>query len=285
VPKILHLHIQFELHMSGVLERTLGILEILSDQGQGMELVAVADQLNIPKSAAHRLLVDLIRLGYVRQVRELGNYVLTTKLVSMGLTFLSQTGVVDVAQPLLDRLAEQTGELVRLSVVDGDRLTWVARAQGARQGLRYDPDMGHIARLSCSSSGWAWLSTLKDDAALKLVSQQGLGMPKEFGPNAPKSLKALLKVLQDTRKSGFALTEETYTPGLNAMAVPVGLAGQMSMGTISVAGPSSRLTRERMLTMVPHLLAAAAQLAAARGASPLLSRGSSQSTLQAIYAA
>ena len=197
--------------MSGVLERTLGILELLSEQGQGMELVAIADRLNMPKSAAHRLLVDLIRLGYVRQVRDLGEYVLTTKLVSMGLSYLSQTGVIDVAQPLLDRLAEQTGELVRLSVVDGDRLTWVARAQGARQGLRYDPDMGSIARLSCSSSGWAWLSTLKDDAALKLVSQQGLGMPQEFGPNAPKSLKALLKALQETRKAGFALTEETYT--------------------------------------------------------------------------
>jgi IclR family transcriptional regulator, acetate operon repressor len=271
--------------MSGVLERTLGILELLSEQGQGMELVAIADRLNMPKSAAHRLLVDLIRLGYVRQVRDLGEYVLTTKLVSMGLSYLSQTGVIDVAQPLLDRLAEQTGELVRLSVVDGDRLTWVARAQGARQGLRYDPDMGSIARLSCSSSGWAWLSTLKDDAALKLVSQQGLGMPQEFGPNAPKSLKALLKALQEARKAGFALTEETYTAGLNAIAVPVGLAGQLPMGTISVAGPSSRLTHERMLAMVPQLLSAASQLAAASGASPMLSRGSNKSSLQPIYAA
>jgi len=271
--------------MSGVLERTLGILELLSEQGQGMALLAIADQLNMPKSAAHRLLVDLIRLGYVRQARDLGEYVLTTKLVSMGLSYLSQTGVIDLAQPLLDRLAEQTGELVRLSVVDGDRLTWVARAQGARKGLRYDPDMGSIARLSCSSSGWAWLSTLKDDTALKLVSQQGLGMPQEFGPNAPKTLKALLKALLDTRKSGFALTVETYTAGLNAIAVPVGLAGKMPMGTISVAGPSSRLTPERMLAMVPKLMSAAAQLAAASGASPMLSRGSIKSSLQPIYAA
>ena len=126
--------------MSGVLERTLGILELLSEQGQGVELAVLADKLNMPKSAAHRLLADLVRFGYVRQTRDMGAYVLTTKLVSLGLSYLSKTGVIDVAQPLLDRLAEQTGELVRLSVVDGDRLTWVARAQGARQGLRYDPD-------------------------------------------------------------------------------------------------------------------------------------------------
>ena len=48
----------------------------------------------------------------------------------MGLSFLSNTGIVDIAQPLLDRLAQASGELVRLSVVDGERLTWVARAAG-----------------------------------------------------------------------------------------------------------------------------------------------------------
>ena len=269
--------------MSGVLDRTLAILELLSQQGQGMELAAVAEQLNLPKSAAHRLLNDLLKAGYVRQTRELGEYMLTTKIISMGLTYLSKSGVVDVAQPLIDRLAEQTGELVRLAVIDGDRLTWVARAQGARQGLRYDPDMGSIARLSCSSSGWAWLSTLSEDAALSLIAQQGLGLPQDFGPNAPSTLQAVLQALQDTRDNGFALTQETYTPGLNAMAAPVGLSGQLPMGTISIAGPAARLTRERMLSFAPDLLSCAAQLAAASSASPLLALGAA-SRLKPIYA-
>ena len=270
--------------MSGVLERTLGILELLSQQGQGMELAVLAERLNMPKSAAHRLLTDLVRCGYVRQTRDMGEYVLTTKLVSMGLTYLSKSGVVDVAQPLIDRLAEQTGELVRLSVVDGDRLTWVARAQGARQGLRYDPDMGSIARLSCSSSGLAWLSTMDDDQALALVTRQGLGSREEFGPNAPASLSEFLCALHDTRSRSFSVTEETYTAGLNAMAAPVRLSGQMPMGTLSIAGPSARLTRERMEALGPDLLACAAQLAAASSASPLLSRGPGASRLQPIYA-
>lgn len=271
--------------MSSVLERTLGMLELLSQQESGMELASLSERLNMPKSATHRLLADLIRFGYVRQSRDQGEYMLTTKLVSLGLSYLSKTGVVDVAQPLLDRLAEQTGELVRLSVVDGDRLTWVARAQGARQGLRYDPDMGSIARLSCSSSGWAWLSTMSDDDALALVSRQGLGLPAEFGPNAPATLKKVLSALQETRKRGFAITEETYTAGLNAIAAPVGLAGQLPMGTISVAGPSARFTRQRMEQLGNDLLSCAAQLAAASGASPLLHRSNAASRLQPIYAA
>ena len=163
--------------MNGVLERTLGILELLARHGEGLDLAIIADDLAIPRSAAHRLLADLTRVGYVRQVQGRGSYVLTTKLMAMGLSYLSSAGIVDVAQPLLDRLAEHSGELVRLSVIDGKRLTWVAKAQGSKQGLRYDPDMGSDARLSCSASGLAWMMTLSDDAALAAVSEQGLGLP------------------------------------------------------------------------------------------------------------
>lgn len=254
--------------MNGVLERTLGILELLAQHGEGMELAAIADRLNIPRSAVHRLLADLMRLGYVRQTRGHGDYLLTTKLVSMGLSYLSNSGIVDIAQPLLNRLAEVSGELVRLSVVDGDRLTWVARAQGARQGLRYDPDMGSDARLSCSSSGWAWMSTLSDDAALALVIKQGLGLPEQFGPAAPTSLQAVLAAVHDTRSRGYAVTTDTYSLGLSAMSAPVRFAGQPAIGVLTVAGPTVRFTPERMQGLAPELLSVAQQLAAASGASP-----------------
>lgn len=254
--------------MNGVLERTLGILELLSQHGEGMELAAVADRLNIPRSAVHRLLSDLVRLGYVRQTRGHGDYLLTTKLVAMGLSYLSNSGIVDIAQPLLNRLAEESGELVRLSVVDGERLTWVARAQGARQGLRYDPDMGSDARLSCSSSGWAWLSTMADDAALSMVVKQGLGTPEQFGPAAPTSLQAVLEAVHTTRTRGYSMTTDTYSLGLSAMSAPVRFQGQPAMGVLTIAGPTVRFTPERMEAMAPALLATASQLAAASGASP-----------------
>ena len=111
--------------MSGVLERTLGILELLSGQPGGLSVGAIASRLDVPPSAAHRLLNDLAKLGYVRQDRAQGDYALTIKLAGMGLSFLGQSGITDVAQPILDRLAAESGELVRLSVIDGDDLVWV----------------------------------------------------------------------------------------------------------------------------------------------------------------
>jgi DNA-binding IclR family transcriptional regulator len=264
--------------MSGVLERTLGILELLTQHGHGLALAALADQLNIPRSAAHRLLTDLVRCGYVRQVSEQGDYVLTTKLVAMGLSYLSNTGIVDIAQPLLDRLAATSGELVRLSVIDGDRLTWVARAQGARQGLRYDPDMGSDARLSCSASGQAWLLALSDEEAVARVKQQGLGAPRDYGPNAPPNLIALMTSVKKARKLGYSLTQETYTPGLNAMGAPVRLKGQTPIGVITIAGPTVRFTEKKMRALASELLAVAAQMAAASGTSPFFSKRLSDAT-------
>ena len=128
------------------------------------------------------MLADLQRRGYVRQARKQGDYVLTTKVVSLGLGFFSSAGIVDIAEPLFERLARASGELVRLSIVDEDRLTWVAKSQGMRQtGLRYDPDMGMDARLSCTASGHAWLMTLSDERALELVSGRALESPRTTG--------------------------------------------------------------------------------------------------------
>jgi len=274
--------------MNGVLDRTLGILELLAQHGHGLEMAAIADQLNIPRSGVHRLLADLVRCGYVRQTRDHGEYVLTTKLVAMGLSYLSNSGIVDVAQPLLDRLAEISGELVRLSVIDGERLTWVARAQGARQGLRYDPDMGSDARLSCSASGHAWMMTLSDEQALALVAQQGLGQSSDYGPNAPGSLQEVLHCVQAARARGYSLTVETFTAGLNAMGAPVCLAGQSAMGVVTIAGPSARFTEEKMAALAAELVAMAGQLAAASRASPFFNKRlpdvTRQGMAQPIYA-
>ena len=83
--------------MSGVMQRTLALLERLAADVHGVPLATLADELNIPRSAAHRLLMELAEHGYVRQSRNRGDYMLTTKLVTLGLTHLKLSGVVDDA--------------------------------------------------------------------------------------------------------------------------------------------------------------------------------------------
>ncbi|BEP92075.1 IclR family transcriptional regulator [Acidovorax sp. sif1233] len=257
--------------MSSILERSFKVLEHLAPHPEGKALSNLASELDMPLSATHRLLAELVRCGYVRQEHNQGNYMLTIKLVSLGLGFLSASGIVDIAQPLLDRLAAESGELVRLAVVDGDELTFVAKAQGAMRGLRYDPDMGLSVNLSCSSAGHAWLSTMTDEEALALVARRGFGKPEDYGPNAPTTVKALLAYLQAARERGFSMIVEVFAPAMTAMAAPVRSSHNGAViGVVTIAGPLVRLTEERMLALGPALLATTQELAMASSGSALL---------------
>jgi IclR family acetate operon transcriptional repressor len=257
---------------SGTIARAMRILETLAAEPEGVPLASLATELEIPRSACHRLLAELVQGGYVRQLREHGDYALTTRLPALGLSYLGAAGIVDIAQPIIERLAQESGELVRLALVDSDRLTFVAKAQGARSGLRYDPDMGIDVRLSCSAGGHAWLMTLSEERATELVVRQGFGDPKSFGPKAPTTFKALNRILDEDRKRGFSTIIEMYAPGMTAMAAPVRRSTRDAIGVITIAGPLQRLTPARMQELGAPLVAAAAQLAMASSASPLFNQ-------------
>lgn len=256
--------------MSSVLERTLAILELLARAPNGLPLRDIAEKLDIPPSGTHRLLKDLTRVEFVRQDKDHGDYYLTTKLIALGLAYLSESGIVDLAQPILDRLANDSTELARLGIVSDARLTWVAKAQGAKSGLIYDPDMGADAHLASSSSGLAWLMTMSDERALELVAKQGFARSGEYGPNAPSTALELIASLKTAREVGYAMTLETFAPGMNGMAAPIIAADGITKGVVSLYGPAIRFTETKMLEVAPQLLACARELATATNASPLL---------------
>jgi IclR family transcriptional regulator, acetate operon repressor len=255
--------------MSSALERSLNVFETLANSPEGCSLSALATAANMPVSAAHRLLFELTRFGYVRQISDHGDYTLTIKMPALGLKFLSRSGVVDVVQPLLDRLALESGELVRLGVVDGDDLVFVAKSQGAKGGLRYDPDMGLSVPLSCSAAGYAWLSTMTEEKALEMVARQGFASPQDHGPNAPTTMKALLPYIRSARKRGFSIIEEVFSPGMSAMSAPVLNPAGIAIGVVTIAGPIFRLSEEKMRSLGPALVLVAAEVADASAASPL----------------
>ncbi|MBO6561123.1 MAG: IclR family transcriptional regulator [Nisaea sp.] len=262
--------------MSSALERGLRILELMVEHPAGLPVSRIAALLGMPVSGVHRQLRELARLGYVRQPRDQGDYLLSVKLSALGLGFLGRAGVTDIAQPILDRLAAASGELIRLSVVDGEQLVWVAVAQGATTGLRYDPgrEQGVVVHLASTAGGQAWLSGMSDADALELVSRQGL-RPTEFepGPGAPATRPTLLAALAEARAKGYALTVNSYMIGMAAMAVPVrhGKDGPI-VGCLSIAGPTVRLDTPRVTELAPKLHEAAAELSAAADASQFFGR-------------
>ncbi|MGA0542468.1 IclR family transcriptional regulator [Neotabrizicola sp. VNH66] len=257
--------------MSSVLEKSLAIVELLVDHPAGMPVSAIAAATDQPASGVHRTLQELARLGYVRQLQAQGDYALTIKLPAMGLGFIGRAGITDVAQPILDALAADSGELVRLSVIDRDRLIWVAVAQGATRGLRYDPgqEQGVVVHLASSAGGKAWLSAMSDEEALLLVGAQGLTRQADGqGQNAPRSLGLLIEQLAEARARGYATAVDSYIAGMAAMAVPVRYRGDGPvLGCLSIAGPAVRMNAERMMQLAGRLQLAATELGAAAAGS------------------
>lgn len=256
--------------MSGVMGRTLAILELLARNPDGLQVSTIAGELDMPASAAHRLLKELSQFGYVRQLRSQGDYALTIRLAALGLSFLGKTGVADIAQPTLDRLAAISRELIRLSVIDYPDLVWVGVSQGASGGLRYDPgrEQGVVVHLASSAGRRAWLSTLSDDEALRLVAAQGVRPPFEVGPNAPKTVSEVMAILEETRRKGYSVAVDSYITGMTAMAVPIRRSTDgNAVGCLSIAGPTVRFPAARMEELLEPLKEAAAEIGDASEAS------------------
>ena len=246
---------------AGIVDRALDVIELLVDHPSGIPLSDVARTLDMPKSATHRVLSLLVRRGYVEQPDGLDRYRLNLKLSSLGARYIARTNVLEICQPILDRLAAETGEFVRMALWDGSTLTWVAKAQGARTGLRYDPDMGNPVILHATASGRAWLGTLDEESALAIVREKGFGVPSYFCEQRVNNETDLLRELRLTKKRGYALAVEEGEPGAAAVAeaIPRGEA-RHSPGTISVAGPVVRMSGDRQREIVRLLVAAQEEL-------------------------
>ena len=151
---------------------------------------------------------------------------------------------------------------MRLSAVEGGRLLWIAKAQGSRSSLRYDPITGRDVPLHVTSMGKAWLATLPEDEAVRLVSERGFGGDL-IGPNAIQDEATLRTELKVTRARGYGVVHEEAEPGISAVAVVVrnGIGSRSEpVAALSVAGPAFRLTAERMDGFVPVLRETAEEL-------------------------
>jgi IclR family transcriptional regulator, acetate operon repressor len=244
-------------------ERCLAIIELLSDGARAMPLGEIADRLTLPKSGAHRLLATLIDIGWVEKDPDTSFYRLTMRLAILGQQFYVATGIPDICQPLLDRLAQQCLEFVRLAVVDGHSLVWVAHAQGASAGLRYQPSLAsNTVPLFATASGKAWLATLPTDEAMRIVMKNGgLKDADRYGPNVVRSIEALLRELKATARRGYGLAFSEAEFGVTAVAAAIRSEGGAALGTVSIAGPSARITDKRVHELAPLVLRSAEELA------------------------
>lgn len=119
-----------------------------------------------------------------------------------------------------------------------------------------------MAYLPASACGLAYLSTLDQNDFARIVEREGFDKAKNFGPNSPKDLTELEQMINASRERGYGVISDTYELGMSAMAKII-LNPQTGepFGTVSIAGPSVRLSPKRIEELAPALMATSEKIA------------------------
>lgn len=91
-------------------DRTLTILEVLSDYSDGLGITEISSLVNLHKSTVYRLLSTLIYKGYVVQDEESSKYKITFKLFELGSKKVHKLDLLKISRPYIKMLMESVNE-------------------------------------------------------------------------------------------------------------------------------------------------------------------------------
>ncbi|MGI9155365.1 MAG: IclR family transcriptional regulator [Marmoricola sp.] len=190
------------------------------------------DECGLPKSTTSRLLTALERTELVER-NESGAYVAGPLFWLYATRHDPWDELVRLAGPTLERIGEETGETVNLSVTRGDRVVQVAQVDstfllGTRDWTQIDDVPVH-----CSALGKVLLAY----GVLDLPE----GELEELTPRTVTDHATLRRQLKKVVRRGFASTVDELEIGLAGVGAPVrGAAGDV-IAALGVSGPSPRL--------------------------------------------
>src|SRR6266508_1353574 len=243
--------------MISSVSRTIAILEELSNQPNGATVSELVMRLRIEKSIVSRVLATLESEGYVIRDEVTDSFRLGLRFAAIALRHIDLIGISDLCLPLLRDLAQKTGELVQLAIVQNEQMIYVAKAEG-QQRIRVLSLVGRAAVLHASTAGKVWLANLPEDRALALALKQGLEPVTNQTINSVSQLRA---EMARVRKNGYSLVEEEMFEGASAVGVPLwDRRGNRVLGAIILSGPTYRLPKKRMVSLVPRLQEVATKL-------------------------
>lgn len=246
-----------------MIDRVFDVVELLADYPEGLPISDIARRLRMSKSEAHRLLNAFVARGFAHQDDLNKRYRLAIQFAVIGYRFFGKLGLVDLCQPVLDRLAARTGELARLAILEAGNLIFIANAQGASSGVRYDAELGRtITAPHATANGRAWLAALPEDEAVALVKGRGFILPPDYVRSVVTDEATLRAELARTRVRGYGISLEEMVQGIATVAVAVmDRSAPVPVGVVSVSGPIFRLTEARAIEIAPVVMDAAREVA------------------------
>jgi IclR family transcriptional regulator, pca regulon regulatory protein len=236
--------------------RGLQVIEAFGEAAEPLSLPEVAVRAGVDRAVARRMLLTLVELGFVARMNK--HYQLTPRILRLGYSFLSQSGLDGLVRPFLAELTQKIGESSSVGVLDDVEtvavchVTSTVRKTGLllREGTRWPAYV--------MASGRMLLSGLPDDEVnarlrrmeLKALTTRTLTRPEQ-----------ILKAVQTAREQGYALIEGEVEDGMAAVSVPIRDRNNALVASLNTSSNMNRRSpAELRRAVVPELKATAAEI-------------------------
>jgi DNA-binding IclR family transcriptional regulator len=221
--------------------KAVEILELVMASPDGITLKGLSTALGQNASTVYHLANTLRQTGMLQQDPETKVYRLGLKAFQMGQAALQHLDLARRAQPLMRQLSRDTGEGVSLVQYESGRPVYVLQIDSTRTiGMRHRPSAS--VPLHCTGSGKVYLSSLPDEELRRLVSTLPL---TSFTPKTITTVDGLIEELGRVRVQGYAVDNEEIEEGLVCIAAPIRNPEGQVVGSISLSGPSLRVSVQR----------------------------------------
>jgi DNA-binding IclR family transcriptional regulator len=218
---------------SQAVDRAAALLALVVESGEPRTFTSLVDELGLAKSTTSRLLQALERNRLVRRDRA-GSFRPGPLFAIYATQHDTTQDLLDVSQATLDDIGERTGETVNLAVPRGEEVVQIAQV-----------DSDYLI----GATNWLDVSVPPHCSALGKVFYAYRAMPLPDGElpppprGKPLSRRQLETDLVETARRGWALAWEELEEGLVAIAAPVHARDGSVVASVSVSGPTTRITK------------------------------------------
>ncbi len=240
-------------------DRAIQLFKAVGSSPRPLAAHELAAECHLNRSTAWRLLATLEHHGLVERDPATQKYEVGYTTVRLAAAARTHEALIRRARPVLERLGEESGETVSLSISHGREATvpiYHARPPDALVSVNW---IGRALPLHCTSGGKILLAHLPE-AEL----QEYLGLPlQRYTSHTITDPDTLVRELERIRETDIAVALEEYEIGLHGVSAPILNGRGQPVAFVSIAGPSYRLTIQRIAELSEVLLIAVRKIGAA----------------------
>ena len=218
-----------------VIERSANLMQAITTSDSPASLKILSAETGLHPSTAFRILASLIEVGFVER-DSAGHYFIGRKIAQLANSSRRTTDLRDEALPIMERLRDEIGETINLTVREGDEVIYIERATPNRM-MRVEQVIGSRAPLHVTAVGKLMLGELGNEFIRAYGERTGL---KAYTQHTLSSLAALKGNLQQAAAQGFAYDNEEAEIGVGCIGILIhGRKGEV-IGGLSISAPIER---------------------------------------------